>query len=382
MKKILAVIGTRPDAIKMAPVIKELEKHSDVIKSSIIATAQHRELLDDVLDVFSIKPDFDLNIMGKGQTLSYVTTRALQKMEPIISDLKPDIILVQGDTTSSFVGALAGFYNKIPVAHVEAGLRSHDKYNPYPEEINRVLIGVMSDICFAPTKKARDNLLAENICKEKIYITGNTAIDALFFALKKNNLVLPENIKSILNSKKRLVLVTAHRRENFDAPLTEICEALIELKNRFKDIQVVYSVHPNPNVKNKVSKLLKNVRDIYLIEPPEYFSFIKLMQHAFLILTDSGGIQEEAPSLNKPILVLRKVTERVEGIKQGTAVLVGTSKDKIVKEASILLKDAKKYRNMTNALNPYGDGKASKRIVNILFKYLNLPYKKTKNFNI
>lgn len=373
-KKILTIIGTRPDAIKMAPIIKELELHSDTIKTIVVATAQHRKLLDDVLNIFSITPNFDLNVMGEGQTIFHITTQALQKIEPILNDIKPDIVLVQGDTTSSFVGALSAFYKKIPIAHIEAGLRSYDKYNPYPEETNRMLIDIMSDICFAPTKRAKDNLLAEGISPKEIHITGNTAIDALFFILKKNKKPLQNNIKRIINSNKKLFLVTAHRRENFDKPLRQICLTLVELKKKFKDIEIIYPVHPNPNVKNPVYKILGNISGIHLIEPPDYPTFIHLMKSAFLILTDSGGIQEEAPSLGKPVLVMRKVTERIEGIKQGTAILVGTDKGKIIKVVSLLLKNTKKYKKMINLTNPYGDGKASYRIINVISRFLSLPY--------
>ena len=368
----------------MAPVIKELEKSQ--VKPIIVVTAQHRKLLDQVLKCFSINPDFDLNIMEENQDLYWTTIQALQKLRNVLKEVKPDIVLVQGDTTTTFAGALASFYEKVPLGHIEAGLRSGNKYSPYPEEMNRKFADCVSDFCFAPTQVARENLLGEGISNERIWVTGNTGIDALFMVLNNpaHNLCAWKDKKSeeIINSNHRIILVTAHRRESFEDGLRNVCSALLELKNRFKDIEIVYSVHPNPNVRKPVYEMLSDVSGIYLIEPPEYFCFCNLMKQASLILTDSGGIQEEAPSLGKPVLVMREVTERVEGIASGTAILVGTDKEKIVKEASLLLTNKKKYEMMSKLSNPYGDGKASHRIINIILKSLGLPNSVTQPFRV
>ncbi len=363
-------MGTRPEAIKMAPVIKELNKYNKDIEVIKVVTGQHRKLLDQVLELFSIFPDFDLNLMEENQDLYYITTQALAKLKYILKEVKPDLVLVQGDTTTTFVGALASFYEKIPIGHVEAGLRSYNKYNPYPEEVNRVFTDILSDLCFAPTKRARTNLLSEGISSKKIWVTGNTAIDALFMALEKEYKFEDERMEEIITSDNSLVLVTAHRRESFDIGLENICCALLELKNSFPNVEIIYSVHPNPNVKKPVYRILGNNSKIHLIDPPDYVCFCNLMKHAKLILTDSGGIQEEAPSLGKPVLVMREVTERVEGIEVGNAMLVGTSKKKIVEETISLLQDREKYDKMANSPNPYGDGKASQRIVKITAKFL------------
>ena len=369
----------------MAPVIKEIEKSQ--AKSIVVVTAQHRKLLDQVLEVFSINPDFDLDIMKENQDLYWTTIQILQKLRDVLKEVKPDIVLVQGDTTTTFVGGLAAFYEKIPLGHIEAGLRSGNKYSPYPEEMNRKFTDTLADFCFAPTQIARENLLREGIPQERIWITGNTGIDALFMVLNKNYSFKNERLKEIISSRRKIVLVTAHRRESFGrgevkktSPLRNICLAILELKNRFKDIEVVYSVHPNPNVRKPVYEILNNTSRIYLIEPPEYLCFCNLMKRADLILTDSGGIQEEAPSIGKPVLVMREVTERVEGITAGTAILVGTDRQKIVEEASLLLSDEKKYKAMSKLSNPYGDGKASQRIINIILKFFELPYSATQPF--
>ncbi len=363
------IIGTRPDTIKMAPVIKEIEKSQ--AKSIVVVTAQHRKLLDQVLEVFSIKPDFDLDIMKENQDLYWTTIQILQKLRDILKEVKPDIVFVQGDTTTTFVGGLAAFYEKIPIGHIEAGLRSGNKYSPYPEEMNRKFTDTLADFCFAPTQIAWENLLREGIPQERIWITGNTGIDALFMVLNKDYRFKDKRLKEIIESGKKIVLVTAHRRENFGGGgLRNICQALLELREKFKKIEIVYSVHPNPNVRKPVYDILGNSPQIYLIEPPEYLCFCNLMKHSDLILTDSGGIQEEAPSLGKPVLVMREVTERVEGITAGTAILVGTDRQKIVQEASLLLTDKKKYGMMSKLSNPYGDGKASQRIINIILESL------------
>ena len=382
MKKILIIMGTRPDAIKMAPIIKN-SVFEKTIESVVVVTAQHRNMLDQVLKFFSITPDFDLDVMKENQDLYWITIQILQKLRDVLKKVKPDIVLVQGDTTTTFIGALAAFYEKIPVGHIEAGLRSGNKYSPYPEEINRKCTDCLSDFCFAPTQLARKNLLREGVPDKRIWVTGNTGIDALFMALsisEENYIFEDKELKEIMNSSHRIVLVTAHRRENLNDGIRNICQALIKLRDKFEDIEIVYSVHPNPNVKKPVYEILNNISRIYLIEPPEYLCFCNLMKRADLILTDSGGIQEEVSSLGKPVLVMRDVTERVEGITAGTAILVGTDRERIVKEASLLLSDKKKYEMMSKLSNPYGDGKASHRIANIILKSLGFPYSEIQPF--
>ncbi len=384
MKKILIIIGTRPDAIKMAPIIKSSD-FEGVVETIVVVTAQHRNMLDQVLKFFSITPDFDLDVMKENQDLYWITIQILQKLRGVLKEVKPDIVLVQGDTTTTFIGALAAFYEKIPVGHIEAGLRSGNKYSPYPEEVNRKCTDCFSDFCFAPTQLARENLLREGVSDERVWVTGNTGIDALFMALsisKENYVFEDKKLNKIMNSSRRIVLVTAHRRENLYNGIRNICQALIELRDKFEDIEIVYSVHPNPNVRKPVYEILNNISRVSLIEPPEYLCFCNLMKRVDLILTDSGGIQEEASSLGKPILVMRDVTERVEGITAGTAILVGTDRERIVKEASLLLSDERKYEMMSKLSNPYGDGKASHRIVNIILKSLGLSYSEIQPFRV
>ncbi len=366
--KVLFVFGTRPEAIKMAPLIKEFQKYPDKFETTICVTAQHRQLLDQVLDFFDIKPDYDFNIMKKNQTLFDITVSILDKIHKTLNEVKPDIIFVQGDTTTTFVGALSGYYKKIKVAHLEAGLRSGNKYSPFPEEINRTLAGHLSNYHFAPTKNAKENLLKEGI-KENIFVVGNTVVDALFLGLD----ILKEETEGkyidyfkFIDFSKKIILVTGHRRESFGTPFENICYSLRELANEHKDIEIVYPVHLNPNVQEPVMRILKNKSNIHLIEPLEYPYFLWLMNKCYLILTDSGGIQEEAPSLGKPALVMREVTERMEGIELGTSKLVGTNKEKIIKETSLLLTNKEEYRRMAKRSNPYGDGKTSKRIIKIL----------------
>ena len=366
MKKILVILGTRPDAIKMAPVIKELERYPKEMESIVVATAQHREMLDQVLSVFSIRQDFDFNIMVKNQDLYHVTTQILEKMRKILQETKTDLVLVQGDTTTSFVGALAAFYEKIPIGHVEAGLRSHQKYSPYPEEMNRRLTDSLSDLHFAPTSLARENLIHEGISAESITVSGNTAIDALFMVSQREFQFEDSRLREVISNGRKIILVTAHRRESFNEPLREICFALSSLAKKFSDIEVIYSVHLNPNVHQPVHEILGKNERIHLIDPPDYTTFVHLMKHSYLILTDSGGIQEEAPTLGKPVIVLREVTERIEGIRAGTAVLVGTKKENIIEETSRLLQNSEEYQKMAQRKNPYGDGMASERIVNQL----------------
>jgi UDP-N-acetylglucosamine 2-epimerase (non-hydrolysing) len=369
MQTILFIFGTRPEAVKMAPLIKEFEKYSDDFTVKIAVTGQHREMLDQVLQFFDIKPDYDLNLMKPNQTLFDVTADALKGMEKILEEVKPNLTIVQGDTTTVFAGALASFYKKIPVAHLEAGLRSGDKYSPFPEEINRVLTGHIVDYHWAPTEQAKNNLLKEGILEEKIQVVQNTVIDALFLALellkKEGDTKYNEFFKDIDFSKK-VVLVTAHRRESFGEPFENICNSVKELSTKYPNVEFVYPVHLNPNVREVVYRILSNISNVHLIEPLDYPYMVWIMNKSYMVLTDSGGVQEEAPSLGKPVLVLRDVTERQEGVDAGTAKLVGTDKELIVKEASKLLDDESEYTKMAKAINPYGDGKASERIVKLV----------------
>jgi len=369
MIKVLTVLGTRPEAIKLAPVIKELERHSDKFISRVCVTAQHREMLDPFLQLFDIKPDWDLDIMKPNQSLFDVTVSVLSKLRPILEQENPDIVLVQGDTTTAFVAALAAFYLKIKIGHVEAGLRTADKYNPFPEEINRRLISHLADLHFAPTQRATANLLGEAIDESSVFVTGNTVIDALFMILEGTE---GQNLLADLplQPNHKLILVTAHRRESFGEGLISICQALIEIIRRVPNVEVVYPVHLNPNVRSAVERYLTGVDRIHLIEPLDYVSFVHLMNQAYLILTDSGGIQEEASSLGKPVLVLRKVSERPEAIEAGAAKVVGTDAKSIVEETLLLLEDEREYSKMANASNPFGDGHAAERIVKIILEEL------------
>ncbi|MEB2309923.1 MAG: UDP-N-acetylglucosamine 2-epimerase (non-hydrolyzing) [Candidatus Brocadiaceae bacterium] len=369
MITILSIFGTRPEAIKMAPVIKELEKHPDRFRSLVCVTAQHRQMLDQVLDLFGIVPDFDLDLMQENQTLSQITARVLTSLDPVLREIKPDWILVQGDTTTTMAASMAAFYRGIRVGHVEAGLRTNNKQAPFPEEINRRVTSVIADLHFAPTDRARQALLSENVPQNKIFITGNTVIDALLWARQevgKSPHDIPSDLKNTINNKK-LILVTGHRRESFGRTFEQICLAIRDLVSLRPDICVVFPVHLNPHVKEPVHRILGNVDRVHLIEPLSYGPFVWLMDHAYLILTDSGGIQEEAPSLGKPVFVMREVTERPEGIEAGCVALVGTDKDKIVESVGNLLRNEEIYKTMSNAKNPYGDGKSAARIVKALF---------------
>lgn len=369
MQKLLFIFGTRPEAVKMAPLIKEFEKHPDHFDVKVAVTGQHREMLDQVLQFFNIKPDYDLNLMKPNQTLFDVTADALRGMEKILEEVKPDLVIVQGDTTTVFAGALAGFYKKISVAHLEAGLRSGDKYSPFPEEINRILTGHIADYHWCPTEKARENLLAEGIKNEKIHVVQNTVIDALFLAL---DLLKEEGDEKYLeffkdvDFNKKLVLVTAHRRESFGQPFENICNAVKELSTKYPDVEFVYPVHLNPNVREVVFGILSDIPNIHLMDPLDYPYMVWIMNKAHIVLTDSGGVQEEAPSLGKPVIVLRDVTERQEGVDAGTAKLVGTDKELIINATSALLDNEQEYEKMAKAVNPYGDGTTSKRIVKLL----------------
>jgi UDP-N-acetylglucosamine 2-epimerase (non-hydrolysing) len=367
-KRILVSFGTRPEAIKLAPVIKELQKHPREFKTIVLVTAQHRGMLDQVLDVFDIKPDFDLDIMRPGQTLTQVTKRALVGLERVLLDTGPDIVLVQGDTTSAFVSALAAYYQRIAVGHVEAGLRTEDKYAPYPEEMNRRLVGVLADLHFAPTTWGRGNLLREGVPARRVTVTGNTVIDALLMTLKSGKSWRVPILDRIAPDH-RMILVTAHRRESFGAGFRRICRALSSIVKRNTDVEIVYPVHPNPNVIGPVRDSLAGRDRIHLIRPLEYLPFAHLMNKAHIILSDSGGIQEEAPALGKPVLVLRDKTERPEAVAAGTAKLVGTDVPKIVDSTEKLLRSDRAYAKMAKAANPFGDGRAAQRIVRILRRF-------------
>lgn len=361
--KVLTVFGTRPEAIKMAPLVKELEKNSDIFESIVCVTAQHRQMLDQVMDLFQIKADYDLDIMKTNQDLWTLTCDVILKTKEIYEQVKPDIVLVHGDTTTSMAAALSAFYAKIPVGHVEAGLRTFDKYYPFPEEINRVFADAVCTYHFAPTDTSCDNLVKSQIPKEHIYKTGNTVIDALLYTVQNHSAKI-EGLE--LDPSLKTILLTSHRRENFGEPIKEICKAILELVEKNKDIQVVYPVHLNPNVQKPVYELLDNKERIHLIKPLDYAPFASLMRESHIILTDSGGVQEEAPSLGKPVLVLRDTTERPEAIEYGTVKLVGTDKNKIIQEIQKLLDSEEEYKKMAEAVNPYGDGKACPRIVDIL----------------
>lgn len=373
--KVMTVFGTRPEAIKMAPLVKELESREEV-ESIVCVTAQHRQMLDQVLDIFNITPDFDLNLMKNNQTLTSITVSALEGIDEVIRKSKPDIVLVHGDTTTTLSASLAAFYNKCDVGHVEAGLRTYNKYSPYPEEINRQVTGIIADMHFTPTNTSKENLIKEGKCSDDIYVTGNTAIDALKTTIKKgySNKIL-DKIKS-----DRMILLTAHRRENLGENMENIFKAINKIVSEFNDVQVVYPVHLNPKVKTTADEILGNNERIHLIEPLNVIDFHNFMSKSYLIMTDSGGIQEEAPSLGRPVLVLRDTTERPEGVEAGTLKLVGTNSKDIYDTAKELLIDKKSYEKMSKASNPYGDGLASKYIVDsIIKKYLNKWVKVNKN---
>lgn len=369
--KILSIFGTRPEAIKMAPVVKELGHYSNLIESRVVVTAQHREMLDQVLQVFDLYPDYDLAIMRPDQNLFDVTEAVLKGLYSVLAQEKPDLVLVQGDTTTTFAGALAAFYFQIPVGHVEAGLRTYDKYVPFPEEINRVLTSHLAELHFAPTEIARSCLLREGIPGTRVFLTGNTVIDALYLALEQP-CELDCELDRVLSENKRVILLTTHRRENLGKPLGGIYTALKEIISHYPDVGVIFPVHKNPHVRREVARLLAGVERIYLTEPLEYLAFVNVMKRAYLVLTDSGGIQEEAPALGKPVLVLREVTERPEAIAAGTALLVGTDPDGVEAEVSRLLEDERVYARMSGAPNPYGDGQAARRIVQAVLSYFNL----------
>lgn len=364
MIKVLSIFGTRPEAIKMAPLVKELESRKE-IESIVCVTAQHREMLDQVLNTFSIKADYDLNIMKQGQTLGEITTRALVGLEEVIKECKPNIVLIHGDTTTTFAGALAAFYNQVAIGHVEAGLRTYDKYSPFPEEMNRQMVDCMTDMYFAPTELSKENLLKENINESKIYVTGNTVIDAMKTTVTNN---YKHKELEWIKANERMILLTAHRRENLGSPMRNIFKAIKRIVDEFSDVKVIYPIHMNPKVREVANDVFKDCDRVKLIEPLEVFDFHNFQNKAYLILTDSGGIQEEAPSLGKPVLVLRDTTERPEGIEAGTLKLVGTNENIIYEETKKLLENQEEYDKMSKASNPYGDGNSSKYIVDAIIK--------------
>ena len=382
MKKVMLVFGTRPEAIKMAPLVKEFQKQPKRVETVVCVTGQHREMLDQVLKIFDIKPDYDLNIMKQGQDLYDVTARVLTGMRDVLKEVKPDVVLVHGDTTTSTVAALAAFYQQIPVGHVEAGLRTHNIYSPWPEEMNRLLTGRLATYHFSPTPLSRNNLIKESVDDRNIIVTGNTVIDALYWVVDKikNNKELDNELEDILskagydvnrlNNGKKLVLITGHRRENFGDGFINMCTAIKDLTVKYPDLDFVYPMHLNPNVRKPIHEVfgenLSGLKNMFFIEPLEYLSFVYLMEKSSIVLTDSGGIQEEAPGLGKPVLVMRDTTERPEALDAGTVKLVGTDYNKIVNEVSSLIDDKAAYEKMSKAVNPYGDGLACGRIVNAL----------------
>ncbi len=384
MKRILLVFGTRPEAIKMCPLVNELKKHTEVFETLVCVTGQHREMLDQVLHIFEVTPDYDLNIMKQGQDLYDVTARVLVGMRDVLKEVQPDVVLVHGDTTTSTAAALAAFYQQIPVGHVEAGLRTHNIYSPWPEEINRQITGRIATFHFAPTLLSRQNLLSEGVKEEQIKVTGNTVIDALYMVVDKikRDKSLDTELESLLKNAgydvnrlvngKKLVLITGHRRENFGDGFINMCTAIKDLTRKYPDVDFVYPMHLNPNVRKPIHEVfgedLSNLGNMFFIEPLEYLSFVYLMEKSNIVLTDSGGIQEEAPGLGKPVLVMRDTTERPEALSAGTVRLVGTNHDRIVDQVSQLLTDEEYYNVMSQAVNPYGDGKACHRICDVLAK--------------
>ena len=366
--KIMSIFGTRPEAIKMAPVVKELEKHEE-IESIVCVTAQHREMLDQVLDLFQIKPDYDLNIMKAGQTLGEITSRVLLGLEEVIKEVQPHMVLVHGDTTTTFAGALASFYQQVKVGHVEAGLRSGNIYSPYPEEANRMLTGRLTHLHFAPTQGNKKNLLAEGIKEENIIMTGNTVIDALMQVIKEDYHFENELLNQLDYKNKKIILMTAHRRENLGEPMVNIFSAIREVADKNENIDIVFPIHLNPQVRNLAAEILGNAKNIHMIEPLDYEPFANLQGRAYMLLTDSGGIQEEAPALGKPVLVLRTETERPEAVEAGTVKIAGVEKNRIVTLMEELIHNKEVYEQMANAVNPYGDGTAAKRTVAAILGY-------------
>ncbi|MBI6874031.1 non-hydrolyzing UDP-N-acetylglucosamine 2-epimerase [Clostridium aciditolerans] len=378
--KVITIFGTRPEAIKMAPLVKELEKNPN-IENKVCVTAQHRQMLDQVLDLFNITPDFDLNIMQSKQTLTGITTRVLEGLEDIFEKENPNLVLVHGDTTTTFAGALAAFYQKIKVGHVEAGLRTFDKYFPFPEEMNRKLTGSMADLHFAPTAGSKSNLLREGIDEKDIFVTGNTVIDAMEFTVENSYVFNNVELNGIEYNKKKVIMVTAHRRENWGDGIENICNALKRIVEENNDVEIVYLVHLNPVVKDVVYRILGGVPRVHLLPPLDTKETHNLMNKCFMVMTDSGGLQEEAPHLGKPVLVLRDVTERPEAVKAGTVKLVGTDVTTILNTANELIRNSAEYDKMSRAINPYGDGKASERIVHAILNYFGIQKMKYEEFS-
>ena len=366
--KLMTIFGTRPEAIKMCPLVLEMGKYPDYIEPIVAVTAQHREMLDQVLELFNIKPDYDLNIMASGQTLYDITTRALTGLKEVIEEAKPDMVLVHGDTTTTFAGALAAFYAQVPVGHVEAGLRTGNKYSPYPEEMNRKLTGSIADMHFAPTSTSKANLLKENVNPETILVTGNTVIDALETTVKADYEFADAEFNKIFARGNRLILMTTHRRENLGEPMRNVYKALRKVLETHADVEAIFPVHKNPKVREIVEEELGGLARVHLIEPMDYEPFANLMGKVDIVLTDSGGIQEEAPALGKPVLVLRDTTERPEAVEAGTVKLIGTEYEDVLRETNMLLDDAEHYKKMSEATNPYGDGKACERIIRAILQ--------------
>lgn len=380
MKKIAVIFGTRPDTIKLASIILELKKEKKFFKVITIATAQHRQMLDQVLNIFKITPDYDLNIMVPQQSLATLTKNTIGKLGEVLLKEHPDMVIVQGDTTTTFVGSLVAFYHQIPVGHVEAGLRTNDKANPFPEEINRRLTSVLTDLHFAPTDTAKKALLKENISAESIFVTGNTVIDALNISIKKNYKFTVPMLNEVISQRKKIILVTMHRRENWGKPMKGACNAVKRLAIQYPDFNFVFPVHLNPVVKEVVHNTLDNLKNVFLIAPLDYSDFVNFMSKTYLIITDSGGVQEEGPHFGIPILVLRKVTERPEAVKYGTVKLVGLDEDKIFRASKRLIENKSAYKKMASAVNPYGDGLSAKRTVQILKNYFNISNSLIKEF--
>lgn len=379
MKKVMCVFGTRPEAIKMAPVVKAIEQNEN-LQSIVTVTAQHREMLDQVLQLFQITPDYDLNLMKQGQTLTDITAGVLRGLEDILKKEQPDLVLVHGDTTTTFAAALAAFYQQIPVGHVEAGLRSGNMYSPYPEEANRKLTGVMTSLHFSPTPEARQNLLRENADDSKIFVTGNTVIDALLATVKDHHQFADADLQALLDSPGKKVLITAHRRENQGEPMAHIFQAVRRLHETLPEVQFIFPIHKNPRVRELAARILGDLARVHIIEPLDYEPFANAMSRVDLIMTDSGGLQEEAPALGKPVLVLRDTTERPEAVTAGTVELVGTDEDLIYNTALTLLTDAEAYAKMANAVNPYGDGKACGRITAAIEYYFGMRGERPENW--
>ncbi|HHV74790.1 MAG TPA: UDP-N-acetylglucosamine 2-epimerase (non-hydrolyzing) [Thermoanaerobacterium sp.] len=379
MLKVMPIFGTRPEAIKMAPLVKELESASD-IETVVCVTAQHRDMLDQVLRLFNVIPKYDLDVMKESQSLSDITSSVLRGLDDVLGKEKPDLILVHGDTTTTFVAALSAFYKKIKIGHVEAGLRSFDKWFPYPEEMNRKLTGALSDLHFAPTQTAKDNLLKEGVDESSIFVTGNTVIDAMKYTVKENYIFRDDRLNEVDYKNRKVIVVTAHRRENWGLPIENICNALRKIAIDFKDTYIIYPVHKNPVVRDMVFSILDNLDNVLLLNPIDTDEMHNLLKRCYMVMTDSGGLQEEVPSLGKPVLVLRDVTERPEAVKAGTVKIIGTDFDRVYSEAKLLLTDKDEYDKMANAVNPYGDGNASRRIVQAIKYAFGLTDEKVDEF--